>query len=251
MKKMFLAAILLTSLIQIATAEQVRCKALVLYDSWVQHDGINNYKDSRRWEKFRSALKERCSVEFTKHVNLSMLKNYDVLFILTPDEDIPDDEVNAIINWVKSGGCLVITQDGNHKFANEISEKFGIKFRGRARMEVRNFVDHPITRGLGSIVGATGSSKIIVFGNSKVLGLDSVGHCFIAVNESAGCGKIIAIGDELLWMNSRIEHWNNAKLLDNIVQYCCCCKKCSIPEISPFGLMVSIGILLATFIRKF
>ena len=63
-------------------------------------------------------------------MNASLLSNYDALFVLTPVKDIPDDEAQAIIDWVKSGGQLVITQNGTGTYANEITAEFGIEFDG-------------------------------------------------------------------------------------------------------------------------
>ena len=148
-------------------------KALVLYkeggNGWVQW----NYKDRPTWKKFRNEFAEQgWTVDFAKHVNDSLLSNYDALFVLTPVKDIPDDEAQAIIDWVKSGGQLVITQNGTDTYANEITAEFGIEFDGCRAMEINNFTSHPVTTTpylLNKVDGAT-ARKIKVSGSSKEIG---------------------------------------------------------------------------------
>ncbi|HEC57319.1 MAG TPA: hypothetical protein ENI32_05500 [Candidatus Syntrophoarchaeum butanivorans] len=233
-------------------------RALVLYsersywppsDGWVQH----NYKDYKIWNNFSAEFADQgWSVDFAKHVDAANLSNYDALFVLTPNEDIPDDEAQAIINWVLDGGQLVITQDWKGKYANEITEPFGIKFirgiKGCTFSYINEFGDHPVTAGLtevnGTVDGIT-ARKINVSGSSKEIGWFSncIGkHCLLAVNDTAGEGVVVAIGDEWMWSCwrrcCRFNQADNEKLLDNILAYFR--QTCSVPEFTPLRLTIPV-----------
>jgi len=235
-------------------------KALVLYkedgDGWVQY----NYKNDSflvEWEKFRDEFaKQGWTVEFAKHVNDSLLSNYDALFVLTPVKDIPDNETQAIIDWVKSGGQLVITQNGTGKFANEITAEFGIRFDSLLHLPIHtinNFTNHPVTTTpylLNNVVGVT-ARKIKVFGSSKEIGWLKVGqvkHCLLAVNDTAGEGVVVAIGDEWMWSDCCFDSADNKKLLDNILAYFT--RTCSVPEFSTPTFLIPVFLLAVLFLFR-
>jgi len=98
------AAFLLVIFITPAVAEWHGGKALVLYKRWCPSEG--------GWVQYSSELVEQgWTGDYARYVDASLLSNYDALFVLTPVKNIPDEEAQAIIDWVKSGGQLVITQD--------------------------------------------------------------------------------------------------------------------------------------------
>jgi len=229
-------------------------KALVLYkkcgDGWVEW----NYKERLTWEKFRNEFVEQgWTVDFARHVNASLLSNYDALFVLTPVKNIPDDEAQAIIDWVKSGGQLVITQNGTDTYANEITAEFGIKFDGCRHMEINKFASHPVTTTpylLNKVDGAT-ARKIKVFGSSKEIGWYEglLGkYCLLAVNDTAGDGVVVAIGDEWMWSKWRFNKWDNEELLDNILVYFR--RTCSVPEFSTPTFLIPVFLLAVLFLFR-
>ena len=233
-------------------------KALVLYKEggkgWVQW----NYKDRPTWEKFRNEFAEQgWTVEFAKNVSASLLSNYDALFVLTPVKDIPDDEAQAIIDWVKSGGQLVITQNGTDTYANEITAEFGIEFDGCRPMEINNFTSHPVTTTpyqLNKVDGAT-ARKIKVSGSSKEIGWYEglLGkYCLLAVNDTAGEGVVVAIGDEWMWSYTRplyrFDQDDNKELLDNILAYFR--RTCSVPEFSTPTFLIPVFLLAVLFLFR-
>ena len=229
-------------------------KVLVMYkkgsDGWVQH----NYNDSSAWGKFRNEFAEQgWNVAFAKHVNAAKLSEYDALFVLTPTKNIPDDEAEAIINWVKSGGQLVIGQsDGRiEPYANEITEIFGIKFEKSAKMRMKNFTVHALTTTpnyLKEVKGASKARSMNISGSSIPLGFDAKGRCLLAINESAGDGVIVAIGDEWLWSNSKFGKADNEELLDNILVYFT--RTCSVPEFSTLTFLIPVFLLAVLFLFR-
>jgi len=229
-------------------------KALVLYkksgDGWVEW----NYKDRLTWKKFRNEFVEQgWTIDFAKHVNASLLSNYDALFVLTPVKDIPDEEAQAIIDWVKSGGQLVITQNGTDTYANEITAEFGIEFDGCVPMLINKFASHPVTttpNSLSKVDGIT-ARKIEVSGSSKEIGWYKgllVKYCLLAVNDSAGEGVVVAIGDEWMWSKWRFNKWDNEELLDNILAYFR--RTCSVPEFSTLTFLIPVFLLAVLFLFR-
>ena len=237
-------------------------KALVLYredgDGWVQY----NYKNDSflvKWEEFRKEFAEQgWTVEFAKHVNASLLSNYDALFVLTPCQNISNDEAQAIIDWVKSGGQLVITQNGTGTYANNITAEFGIEFGSYKLLSIINeFEDHPITEGLSEVngtirIGTIGftAREIKVSGSSREIGwykgLLGSKYCLLAVNDTAGEGVVVAIGDEWMWSNLCFNLADNEELLDNILAYFK--RTCSVPEFSTPTFLIPVFLLAVLFL---
>ena len=235
-------------------------KALVLYRSWLPSDGWVewNYNENITWEKFRNEFAAQgWTVDFAKHVNASLLSNYDALFVLTPVKDIPDEEAQAIINWVLDGGQLVITQDWKGKYANEITEPFGIKFIGGIGgvtfSYINKFGNHPVTTTpylLNTVDGIT-ARKIEVSGSSKEIGWYKrllVKHCLLAVNDTAGEGVVVAIGDEWMWSDCCFNSADNKELLDNILVYFR--RTCSVPEFSTLTFLIPVFLLAVLFLFR-
>ena len=239
-------------------------KALVLYkegdDGWVQY----NYKNDGilgKWEKFRDEFAaQNWTVDFARHVNESLLSNYDALFVLTPVKDIPNNETQAIIDWVKSGGQLVITQDWEGgEYANNITEPFGIKFikgiGGATFSYIDEFGNHPVTKTPNSLSNVDGitARAINVSGSSKEIGWLELGvgpvkvkHCLLAVNDSAGEGVVVAIGDEWMWSDCCFDSADNKELLDNILAYFR--RTCSVPEFSTPTFLIPVFLLAVLFL---
>ena len=260
-----IAVLLLVSfafLVTPAVADWHGGKALVMYsecsywppsDGWVQH----NYKDYKIWNNFSAEFADQgWSVDYAKHVDAANLSNYDALFVLTPNEDIPDEEAQAIINWVLDGGQLVITQDWKGKYANEITEPFGIEFirgiKGCTFSYINGFGDHPVTTtpySLSKVNGIT-ARRMKVSAPSREIGWFSncIGkYCLLAVNDTAGEGVVVAIGDEYMWSDCWFDKADNKELLDNILAYFR--ETCSVPEFTPLWFTIPVlGLLGMVFL---
>lgn len=246
---MMLAAMLMLPMVAPVAAGWHGGKALVLYKDaqggWVQYD----YKTSPNWSEFRANFAEEgWSVDFTRHVNLAQLQNYDALFVLTPVEDIPDAEACAIITWVEDyHGQLVITQNDNMTYANEITEGWGIRWisPGYNQWEIDTVATDPITEGITHVEGVTAqemnvSSPAVEIGWDTNAGNYNISprRCYLAkVYPTTGAdpGVVVAIGEEFMWQNPRFfDKWDNERLMDNILAYFW--KYCSIPEFSSVAL---------------
>ncbi|MCD6469116.1 MAG: hypothetical protein J7L32_07435, partial [Thermoplasmata archaeon] len=74
-------------------------------------------------------------------LNMSLLKNYDVLILKCPTIQYSDEEVSAIVQFVRDGGGLYLIGDhtnvfGMNSFLNQVSERFGIRFNYDATYQV-------------------------------------------------------------------------------------------------------------------
>ena len=246
---MMLAAMLMLPMVAPVAADWHGGAALVLYrddqGGWVQYD----YKTSSNWSEFRANFAEEgWAVDFTRHVNLTLLLKYDALFVLTPVEDIPDDEARAIIKWVEDyHGQLVITQNDNMTYADEITAGWGIRWisPGYTLWEIDTVADDdPITEGITHVEGIT-AQEMNVSSPAAEIGWDteagkyyvSPWRCYLAkVYPTTGAdpGVVVAIGEEFMWENQFFNKWDNERLMDNILDYFW--KYCSIPEFSSVAL---------------
>ncbi|ALV62185.1 Endonuclease/Exonuclease/phosphatase family protein [Thermococcus sp. 2319x1] len=103
----------------------------VLIDS--SHDQYyNDQKLSGLINRIKEELGWLVDVNHQEELNRELLSKYDVLIITNPREDITEEEAQAIKEWVKEGGGLLITGDWYryvyYKSLNRVTEEFGIKF---------------------------------------------------------------------------------------------------------------------------
>lgn len=226
-------------------------QALVLYKTWSPADGWVRYSyyTSYYWDEFRDEFEEKgWTADFAKHVDSDVVNNYEVLFVLTPSKDVPDNERQVIIDWVENGGNLVVSQDDGGIYANELTENFGITFGGDHSFTINDFNSHPVTNGLSVVT--SGEGRVIeTSGDSHGLGYFDGAEgrkCLLAINESAGMGTVIAIGDESMWKDGTIDEDDNELFLDNILDYYS--SPTPIPEFSPltmaFSIIALIGMVL-------
>ncbi len=70
----------------------------------------------------------------TSGLTPSLLDTTDIVIIKTPTEPYGEDEINAIVEFVKNGGGLILIGDhtnlfGMSAYLNEIARQFGMRFR--------------------------------------------------------------------------------------------------------------------------
>ncbi|MFO7967663.1 MAG: DUF4350 domain-containing protein [Archaeoglobaceae archaeon] len=239
-----LAALLLLSLCHPVSANG---QALVLYKTWSPDDGWVRYSyyTSYYWDEFRDKLEEMgWTADFARHVDSNSINNYDVLFVLTPYEDIPDGERQTIIDWVENGGNMVISQDDGALYSNELTRPFGMTFGADHTFTVNDFNSHAITNGVSMVTSEDGS-VIETSGDSNGLGYfdgSEGSECLLAINESAGKGTVVAIGEESMWKDGTIGENDNELLLENILNYYA--SPTSVPEFTPLTMAFSIIALM-------
>ena len=165
------------------------------------------------------------SVDFSKEqLDFDLLSKYDVLILFIPFKYFQEDEREAIVQFVKDGGGLIIFgEDGGYMDnkgiatdINSISIFFGIRFNrdvvedsriNRKERDchpiIRKFEQHPVTEGVCSIGYICGCSlnvqspaTALAFGNSTTYADGKKGDEVVVLAAATyGKGKIVAIGD--------------------------------------------------------
>jgi hypothetical protein len=174
-------------------------------------------------------------VNHQESLSKELLSKYDVLIITNPGEDITEQEAQAVKEWVREGGGLLITGDWYryvyYKSLNRITEEFGIKFNpdelmdddkntGRSYFPLIgefNF-DHPATRFLnedsqlyynGGTLDISGNAVWIVRGYPTSYAVDSSGK----VTKEKGSKPVVAAAVEV--ENGRIVAYGSSKSLSD------------------------------------
>lgn len=175
--------------------------------------------------------------------DVSNLDKLDVYIIVDPDTTtesnspnyLQPDEIQAIVQWVRSGGHLVVMANNatNCEFThlNQLVSQFGMTFNYVTLHPVtgtnwemgasKNLPDHPLFKGVSKLylkevssIGLTDNAKAILTENGKVL----MAEC------RYGKGYVIAIGDPWIY-NEYIDHerlpveFENFKAAENFTGY--------------------------------
>ncbi|MCX6132817.1 MAG: rhamnogalacturonan acetylesterase [Ignavibacteriales bacterium] len=171
------------------------------------------------------------------------LRRASMYIIVDPDTPLETERPNymddaaaeAIADWVKNGGILVLMENdkGNAEFEhfNKLPEKFGIHFNEDSRNKVTGnaydmgkfdvFPDHPMFKGLKKIYMKEVSTLTIESPASAVL--TDHGDVIIAYAK-VGKGGVFAVGDPWLY-NEYIEHrklpveFENDKAAENLFRW--------------------------------
>lgn len=206
----------------------------VLIDA--SHDQYyNDQKLSGLMTRIKDELGWLVDVNHQESLSKELLSKYDVLIITNPGEDITEQEAQAVKEWVREGGGLLITGDWYryvyYKSLNRITEEFGIKFNpdelmdddkntGRSYFPLIgefNF-DHPATRFLnedsqlyynGGTLDISGNAVWIVRGYPTSYAVDSSGK----VTKEKGSKPVVAAAVEV--ENGRIVAYGSSKSLSD------------------------------------
>lgn len=165
------------------------------------------------------------SASFSKErISSSLLSGHDILVLMIPYRGFSDDEKEAIQDFVKNGGGLIIFGEhgpymdykGITNPVNSISTLFGIEFNSDAVSDpenridedgwifmITNFKSHPVTKGVETIVYVSGCSlKVkspatgLAFGSPTAVADGQEGRDIVVLAAAEyGKGKVLAIGD--------------------------------------------------------
>jgi unsaturated rhamnogalacturonyl hydrolase len=171
------------------------------------------------------------------------LKNNDIYIIVDPDTDketdhpnyIEANDINAIYNWVKTGGVLLLLSNdsGNAEFThfNRLAEKFGIQFNydSKNKETGTNFemaavnipAGNTIFKNIKKVYIKEYSSLSVQTPAAAVL---KQGDINVAAIAKIGKGTVFAIGDP--WFYNEYEDgrkipmdFENYKAAENLVKW--------------------------------
>ncbi len=181
------------------------------------------------------------------------LNNHSTVIVSFPQKGFTEEEISSIVEFVQNGGGLFLVGEEYDYYhfkinLNSISTEFNIKFNddeirdsknkplasssklGESHFTIREFIDHPITRGLEEFV-FYGSCSLKVNGKSNVIlkgseysysseGYYSGGQFppVLSVLEF-GKGKVVCLGDGSILRDTFINEGNNQPLVLNIINW--------------------------------
>lgn len=195
-----------------------------------------------------------------------VIRDADVLIISFPKIHFSDNEVKTILKFVRDNKGLFLTAEWgniyeNADILNKISQNFGVSFNydritdtrdiheeevkvlgetiHKEKMpqyaKIKEFSEHPITRGLKQIGYISGCSinapeyTVLAWSDELSFGdlngdaeLDPeeiIGSFATAVQPTTRSGRVVCIGDTSILTNKYIDHYDNKKFILNIINW--------------------------------
>lgn len=169
-----------------------------------------------------------------------LLKNYDILVLKVPTSPFAPSEVEAVYDWVRKGGGLILIGEhtnvfGHATFINPVATRFGQRFisdmvydltTGDLNLHrIPTLLSHPVAQNMPtflfggpcSMYGDLGARSIITGMQLKTLPADytqrnffpeRTGHTgyrygmfLLAMSTRCGKGRIVSFTDSTLWSN--------------------------------------------------
>jgi uncharacterized membrane protein len=226
-------------------------KITLLYDESHEEPGFKKYYSEL--SSYLNEKGEKTEVLTTSPITKELLKNYDVLIVSFPQRSFDEEEIRNIVEFVENGGGLFLAGeefDFNHfkTNLNSISKRFNIEFNddevldpknkplnskdqiGDCYFTVKEFKDHPITKGLEELVifggcslKLNGESMVVLKGSEY--SYSSEGYYnggefppILSVLEYEK-GKVVCLGDGSLLRDNFINEGNNKQLVLNILRW--------------------------------
>lgn len=166
-------------------------------------------------------------VVVTPRLDLSTLKRQDALFLIHPERTLDVDELTA---FMRAGGRIIVLDD--YGSGDELLARFGIRrvplpsnpaemLRGNHALAIAEPASaHPAVRDVSRVVTnhATGLDHKAL---SPVLVVRGEGEpdVLLAVAGAVGMGRLLAVGDSSLVMNSMLRYPGNRALATSLVRY--------------------------------
>lgn len=203
----------------------------------------NQYYNSKQMLKLATNIGSELGWEIKGNdepLTLDLLKEYDVVILPNPGEDITDEEAQALKEYVEEGGALLILGDWykyvNADSLNKVVGEFGIMFnRDELMDEERNtgasyfpligeFNTHPAMKFLtagdelyynGDTLELSGNATWLIRGYETSYAVDGSGNIvkekgskpIVAAAVEVGKGRIVAYGSSKALSDAYYEHY--------------------------------------------
>jgi hypothetical protein len=201
---------------------------------------LSGYTLSSKFSKLKTYLENEFGADVSANSSgwtTSKLNKFDIYIIPGGCKSIPPAEaISALKTWVQNGGKLLFLWHwmgfnyqatywhAGVQLHDKILEHFGMQIKGTDAGGTRivNFsgpfgtTPYNVDTVLG---GAKASWMHSATGSAKFLGWNSNGNPVASYNPKAGKGKLILIGNEHNFQNSRIDLADNEKFLYNLIHY--------------------------------
>ncbi|WP_247009729.1 DUF4350 domain-containing protein [Halorientalis litorea] len=171
-----------------------------------------------------------------------------VAFVLAPSGNYTGDDVAAIRSFVGAGGTLLVADDASSPTAgNRLLAALGVSprfenatlrderynYRSPAMPVAREVADRPLTDGMDELtlnygtavrpanasvlVSSSGYAYLDRNGNGSVDSNETLGEYPVAVSETLGDGRVVAVSDPSVFINTMLERPGNERFLRNLV----------------------------------
>lgn len=178
-----------------------------------------------------------------------LLEEYDVVMLVQPYKNLEDSEIDAIVEFVRKGGGLIICgehdvgwNDDSRSTFNKLGSQFGIIFSSNAIDDptdkagcyctpiIHNFAEHPISENVTQItvykpcsLRISGNAVAIARGDddTRTIGLEKIeGEDIVAVAVSEyERGRVVVIGSNTVFDDSFINQPDNLTFAENCFQW--------------------------------
>lgn len=195
----------------------VKIKGYVLFDQTHLTDSILVYSD---W--VRAIENEGYIIEVltTTPINQSTFEGYDIFIIPQAWSYYTSDELNAIKDFVRNGGGLLVIGDDYPDIYTQITSFAGINWDregGGYGGYTTDITPHPVTERVNSVYfGYPG--RLLVSPPAQDLIRDSYGNVMLAVAE-VGLGAVACIADEQSINIYYISYADNLRLAINMISW--------------------------------
>lgn len=163
--------------------------------------------------------------ENKKPLTFELLKNFDILVLNYPEIPFSPAEINAVEEFVRSGGKLLVAayyqnEDGVADICSDLCSSFGLSFHGSAS-----------TSEDGYLITASLTREAMNQFNIEPMRVYFPCSCLISINDDAvpllvvedqtvaavaeyGNGRVIALGTAVFWDNFSINREDNRRFVE-------------------------------------
>lgn len=213
--------------------------AIILFDEYhgelltTQEIADNDEVDT--WNILDTVLKEEIGSEATSNteeLTYELLSKYKVLVLAAPTQSLSTNEIEVINNFVQQGGSLLIAQsyyslDENTRSINLLLEKFGLRTRPLltsppAEINTEQFKPHYLSSEVNQLlINEPAYLERLNDKSHLVASLPRTGEDFLVAVE-VNRGRVIAIGDFVIFGDKYIEKADNKQLVLNVFRWLLC-----------------------------
>lgn len=213
--------------------------AIILFDEYhdelLRSQQLPDDDEVDTWNHLDTVLKEEIGCEAssdTAELTQELLSKYEVLVLAAPKKLLSKNEIEVIDNFVQQGRSLLIAQsyyslDDNTRSINLLLEKFGLRTRPLltsppSEVNVEQFRPHYLSSEVNQLL--INEPAYLERLNDKphlVANLPRTGEDFLVAVE-VNRGRVVAIGDFVIFGDKYIERGDNKQLVLNIFRWLLC-----------------------------
>jgi len=206
-----------------------------------------------------------------------LLRDWDVLVIKVPQSPLADDELVAVLDFVRSGGAVVAIGDHTNllrssDILNQVTAPMGIWFNSDTLLDAERggfsyfragmLPAHPAIQATRAVEFMSGCSLTVTAPAESVISVDNQysqahdyanssnfgaafgdparhrgRHCLVATAEY-GRGRVVAIADSTMFATFGLFLWDRDRLIQSVLAYCN-------HEASPFRSLLDLVAVMA------